>query len=134
MVIMISSVATVMCAAGISQITSERRADKLWNPSETESQKLEAKYEINFPRDGAMSTFIAENKAGGNVLTPTCLADLYKLHTQIAAIQTPICDATSTDAAMKTMIEENQCTTETHNLNTLCEGKDFQCIMSNPLL
>ena len=65
---------------------------------------------------------------GDNVLTADCLADLYALHTEIAALVTPTCDV-----ATKVQKESNQCTVTPKSLQDLCEGGSYSCVMSNLL-
>jgi hypothetical protein len=46
-VIALSVLITALCASGISQIVTESRPDKLWNPSEVPGQKLKEKFEVH---------------------------------------------------------------------------------------
>ena len=74
----------ILLMYGLSKIgsVSESRADKLWYPQDTATQRHKKAYEENFPRTGGISTVIAESK-DSNALTKAALQDLMSLHESI---------------------------------------------------
>ena len=74
----------ILLMYGLSRIGSvtERRADKLWYPQDTATQRHKKAYEESFPRTGGISTVIAESK-DSNALTKAALQDLMGLHESI---------------------------------------------------
>lgn len=69
--------------AGLGNITTESRSEKLWIPQDTISQNDVKVYEDKFPRSGSVAFFIAEGKNGASALSKDALTDLMELHTTV---------------------------------------------------
>ena len=67
---------------------TESRSDKLWFPQNTETERDKKKYEENFPRNGAISYYIAEARQGSNLLNIATFQDLMELHLRLTTMTT----------------------------------------------